>query len=93
MANFEGFDVLAYLNDRCIDYKLGGKNVSYGWVGIACPFCGYDPSHHCGVNLEHKGFHCWICGEKGNLVRLIQTLEDDCTLAEAYRVINEFQED
>jgi hypothetical protein len=35
-----------------------GRNTARGWVSIACPWCGDDPSAHLGINEEHGHYHC-----------------------------------
>ena len=60
-------DTKALLDDLGIDYKLSGKNVTSGWIEVNCPFCG-DPSYHLGISPTNL-FHCWRCGEKGNLIK------------------------
>jgi len=86
----ENFDLFGYLDSRGIEYHTSGKNVSRGWVEITCPFDCPDPSWHCGINLESKGFHCWVCGTKGNLIKLICQIEG-CTRRQAVRILREFQ--
>ena len=50
----ESFDVLEFLDDRGIPYVTEGKNVSYGWAEINCPFCpDGDPSEH--LKSYHAG--------------------------------------
>ena len=47
--------------------NLKGKPNAQGWVLVVCPFHGdSDPS--LSVNLKHGGFHCFGCGEKGDLI-------------------------
>lgn len=87
--DFEEFDVIEYLEDNDIYYAEEGKNVSEGWININCPFCGMDPSTHCGINLTSKLFHCWICGEKGAPPKLIQVLEES-TWHEAYLTVEKY---
>lgn len=90
----KNFDIKAYFENRLIDYHLEGeRNVSRGWVNIQCPFpyC-YDPSWHCGVNLESKFFNCYKCGEKGSVVKLVSKLEG-CSWRKAKRIIHTFRED
>jgi len=73
----ENFDVISYFEDKQYDYHTAGeKNVTNGWVNIECPFpnC-YDPSWHCGINLESLLFNCYNCGNKGNILSLIQEIE------------------
>lgn len=87
----EKFDVVSYLEDHDVEYSLSGDNVSAGgWIGVQCPFC-YDPKNHCGINLEHKNFYCWICNEKGDIVKLIQELENTTFIRAKHRV-EEYQE-
>jgi DNA primase len=72
--NIENLNLIEYLDDKNISYSTSGKNVSSGWIGISCPFCG-DSSNHLGINLESKVFSCWKCGEKGNFIKLAMELE------------------
>ncbi len=65
-------DIISLLEDNGIDYSTSGKNTSRGWVELNCPFCGNDPSFHLGVNLSSGIYHCWICGAKGHIEKLIQ---------------------
>lgn len=55
---------------------------------MACPFCG-DTKNHCGINLTTKVFNCWICGERGNIVKLITCIEN-CTYHEAIKVLEKY---
>ncbi len=87
--DLELFDIIEYLDDRGIDYSTSGhKNVSAGWIGLSCPFCG-DKSTHLGVNLESKKFSCFRCGKKGGAVALVQQL-DDCSYSKAARTVSTF---
>ena len=46
---------------------LKGKPTTQGWILAVCPFHGdTDPS--LSINLKHGGFHCFGCGEKGDLI-------------------------
>ncbi len=46
---------------------LRGKPNSKGWILAVCPLHGdTDPS--LSVNLKSGGFHCFGCGEKGDLI-------------------------
>lgn len=46
---------------------LKGKPNAQGWILAVCPFHGdTDPS--LSVNLKSGGFHCFGCGEKGDLI-------------------------
>jgi DNA primase len=65
-----------YLNEIDIEYSESGeKNVTEGHVNIRCPFCEQDPSRHLGIDLTSGVFHCWICDETGNMVKLAKALE------------------
>lgn len=71
------FDVRSWLDNMGMGYyESGEKNVSDGWVGISCPFCG-DDSSHLGIHCEDGNyFYCWVCGERGDIVTLIRALEE-----------------
>jgi len=86
---FEGFDVLSYLQSRHIPYKTSGKNISAGWVGINCLFC-IDGSNHLGINLTAKTFSCFRCGETGNAIKLIQTIEGISSVKAAFEVMEQY---
>ncbi len=68
------FDIRSFLDDKGIDYKTAGKNVTSGWIELACPFCA-DPSYHLGIS-DINIYHCWRCGTKGSVVKLIMELEN-----------------
>lgn len=76
-TKFQDFDLITFLEDYEIPYKEQVKNVGTGWVGLSeCPFCGAG-GYHFGVNIQSKGFSCWVCGEnKGGLPRLISGILD-----------------
>ena len=48
-----------------------GKNVSPGWIGLDCPFCG-DLNKHLGCKLATLFCTCWRCKNGGHLFRLLQ---------------------
>lgn len=74
-TKFQDFDLITFLEDYDIPYKEQVKNVGTGWIGLSeCPFCGAG-GYHFGVNIQSKGFSCWVCGEnKGGLPRLIRSI-------------------
>jgi len=84
-------DITTFLADRGVKYYTEGKNISPGWIGIKCPFCA-DHSNHCGINLESNVFTCWICAEKGNVVKLISEIES-CSYQEAVQIARQFGKD
>ncbi len=86
----ETFDIKAYLDDKNISCYEIGKNVTRGGIEINCAFCG-DPSQHCGINLNSKFFHCWICGEKGTATKLIKEIEE-CSWTKAEKIITQYQD-
>ena len=46
---------------------MKGKPNAKGWILAVCPLHGdSDPS--LSVNMKHGGFHCFGCGEKGDLI-------------------------
>lgn len=63
-------DITSLLDEHSVEFKTSGKNVGGGWVEVNCPFC-YDPSFHLGINLKNGLFHCWVCGSKGHLSKLL----------------------
>lgn len=69
-VDYEYFDVITFLEDYKIEFRISGKNIGTGWVGLPCPFC-EDPSVHLGINIETKVVTCWKCGGH-NLSKLIQ---------------------
>lgn len=86
--DLSNFDLFEYLNDQNISYTTTGKNVSQGWIGVSCPFCG-DPTNHLGINIEAKTISCFRCGEKGNILKYIMEIED-ISFKEAISKINKY---
>lgn len=83
------FDIIEYLDDRGQYYvHAGSKNVSAGWIGLSCPFCG-DRSTHLGVNLQSKLYSCFRCGAKGGASKLVMAL-DNCSFSRAVNTIESF---
>lgn len=76
MRKFKGFkkipienvDIRELLESEGLDYRNSGKNISSGWIGVNCPFCGDDHSNHLGINLRHKTTSCFRCGKTGTII-------------------------
>lgn len=66
--------LIEFLEDFGVDYKTEGGNVTEGWVEIRCvfPLCD-DPSFHLGISPDLY-YHCWICGEKGGIRKLVREI-------------------
>ena len=84
----ENFDIISYLEDRGIEYRTSGKNVSKGWVEVNCLWCD-DPSFHLGISPQ-GWMNCWRCGPKGSVVNLIKAV-DRCGERGAYRILLQYQ--
>jgi len=84
----EFFDFLAYFDSRGIQYWTEGKNVSPGWVGIQCLWCG-DKSNHLGINIDSKKFKCFKCKRKGLITSIVKEIEG-CSTAAAHTLMREF---
>lgn len=84
------FDIKSYLTSKDISYKEKGKNVTKGWININCilPGCS-DDSNHLGINLKTLIYKCWICGQKGHAIRLVQIIEN-CSEGIAKQIIKRF---
>jgi DNA primase len=68
------FDIELFFQDYDIDYTSRGKNIGKDWIGLnECPFCGAQGNHF-GVSSSSKGYHCWVCGEKGTIPTLIKEI-------------------
>lgn len=46
---------------------MRGKPNAEGWILVTCPFHS-DKEPSLSVNLKYGGFHCFGCGEKGDLI-------------------------
>lgn len=67
------FDAISFCEENNIEYSVeGSKNVSAGWIGITCPFCG-DTSNHLGIEISTGKCFCWKCGGK-SLWKVIKEL-------------------
>ena len=85
----EYFDIRSYLNSRGIPFSTSGDNVSSNWIGINCLYC-IDHADHLGINLLSKAFSCFKCGEKGSLIKLLQTIEGEKNLSKIYDIISAY---
>ena len=73
--NLSNIDIREVLDDIGIFYTESGKNVSSGWIGTTCCFCG-DESNHLGICLSSPVISCFKCGKTGNyLTYLIEELQ------------------
>lgn len=88
MTPISWFNLISYLRDRGIKYSSTGKNVSSGWIGIPCFWCG-DTSNHLGINIHSGKFKCFRCGEKGYITKIIQEI-NGVSYADALSVIEEY---
>ena len=79
------FDIEIFLRDNGIDYKTNGKNIGRGEYGIRCLKCG--EGFHCGINPIKGVFSCWVCGNKGNVTKLVADVKGISYL-EALTIIN-----
>jgi len=52
-------DWITLFEKHGIDYVLSGKNVGSGNIGIKCPFCSDDPSHHLNIEPSKGMFFCF----------------------------------
>ena len=65
-----------YLRATGVSYKTSGKNIGEGWIGLQeCPYC-KDKRFHLGINKKAGIYSCWICKKSGNIISLIQELEN-----------------
>ena len=88
-TDYSDVDVESLFQKEGIAYRTSGKNISAGWVGINCPFCG-EQNNHCGVNLDTKRYSCWVCAKSGTLVKLVGVLLK-ATYGEANKIINDYR--
>jgi len=86
---FQEFDIFKFLDHYDIPYLEYGKNIGTQWFSLKeCPFCG-GGGNHFGVNIQSKGWSCWICGEKGTAPKLVMELLK-IEYPEAMDIIKEF---
>lgn len=83
--NLHDIDIIKFLEDYDIPYSESGKNIGRGWIGIEeCPFC-EAPNNHFGIRLASNSGSCFVCGETGNAIRIIEVLAR-ASRNEAYRI-------
>lgn len=58
-VDFSSFDWPTFCSDHGIPFVERGPNVARGHIGVACPLCGDDPSHHMGLNANDSRWGCW----------------------------------
>lgn len=87
--DYSDVDVQSLFITEGIDFRTSGKNISRGWIGVNCPFCG-EQNHHCGVNLDTKRYSCWVCSQTGTLVKLVGVLLK-VNYGKANRVIDDYR--
>jgi DNA primase len=65
------FNIRKWLNDTGIPFWVHGKNVSEGWTGISCIYCG-DRSSHGGFSPNGMVYSCFKCGKKTGIKNFIK---------------------
>lgn len=88
--DYSDFNIISFLEDNDVYFRLSGKNVGRGWVGFQCPFC-EGSGEHGGVHLGHKYFSCWQCAESAQPPKLIKQILN-CSWAKAYEVLNKYSD-
>jgi DNA primase len=68
--NLEYIDFREVLDNLGINYSESGKNVSNGWIGTQCCWCG-DSSNHLGINIESGSCSCFKCGQSGTIINYL----------------------
>jgi hypothetical protein len=67
----EKFNLFQFLDENNIEYRMSGKNIGEGFIGIEeCWHCGIR-NYHYGINIEGKYGTCWSCGRGDNLLFII----------------------
>ena len=82
-----GFDAEEFCIDYNIEHWTYGKNVSRGWVNVACPMCD-DTSNHGGFNKEGGYYHCWNC-KHHPMQKVIMRLVG-CSLPDAFNILRRY---
>lgn len=85
--DLSGLNIESYLSKKGIKTYQNVKNISPGWIGINCPFCGDDPSWHLGIS-KNNAISCFRCGIKGSALKLVMKIEK-CSFKKALSIINE----
>ncbi len=67
------FNIEQFLLNNKIEYRSSGKNVGRGEINTSCCFCG-ESNYHLGINSNKNLFHCWKCGAKGDILKLVSKL-------------------
>lgn len=65
------WNILTFLNDNRVDYKMEGKNIGQNFIGVSpCPNCG-DTKYHWGIDHVKKYGSCFKCGYYAYPMRLL----------------------
>lgn len=80
------------LTNKLYEYftkSLGMYDYTKGWVKGDCPFCGKDNKF--GINLSTGRANCFVCGDKGNPIKVIMSLQGLETYTDFTQFINIFE--
>ncbi|WP_030095319.1 MULTISPECIES: CHC2 zinc finger domain-containing protein [Mycobacteroides] len=69
------------------DWEPPSPNPSGNWTSTLCPFHG-DTNKSASVSYEYEAFHCFVCGVKGDALKIIRE-QEEVTFAEAVRIAEE----
>ena len=87
--DYSDVDVQSLFLTEGVDFRTSGKNISRGWIGVNCPFCG-EQNNHCGINLDTKRYSCWVCSQTGTLAKLVGVLLK-LTYGQANTIIDKYR--
>jgi hypothetical protein len=83
-------DWRALLSEIGVGWIDRGANTKRGYVNIACPFCGNDPSHHLSISETTGYYRCWRNDQhSGQPLYLLQRLIGNRTQAQI--LIDEYE--
>lgn len=82
------FNALQFVKDYNIDYRLSGKNISSGMLGVCDPFSSSDTNYHGAFSLTHGTYYSWHSGAHKLHDVIIELL--GVSKSQAFKLIKEY---
>ncbi len=82
------FNALQFVKDYNIGYKLHGKNISSGMLGVCDPFSSSDHNFHGAINSVNGTYTSWHTGSRALYLLIMELL--GVSKSQAFKLIKEY---
>lgn len=70
-----------------LEPNLGASKINFSQIRFNCPHCDAGNKFNLEISLKTKVFHCWSCGYKGYITKLLR----DFAINDSWKEVKEFK--